>query len=147
VTHAAAFVAQRLSNHKVELRMVPGNPIMQKWHIGAYGDVPFLHGTVAMNFALKSPGATVIIKDACPKGTRKACVMGGDFMVNGAVTPEVTVHMAVRPIVTKPGKSLNSKIVFVDQFNDKHVSTKITIAPGTKNPICVWKSTKLLLLP
>ena len=134
VTHVATFVAQRLSNRKVDLRMVPGNPIMQKWHIGAYENVPFLHVKVAMNFALKSLGTTLTIKNAYPKGTRRACVMMREFMVTGAVNHEVTVHMAVRPIIAKPGKSLKTKIVFVDQFNNKHVSAKITFAPGTNNP-------------
>jgi hypothetical protein len=82
-----------------------------------------------MNFAHVEE-ISVVIKGAYLKGTKEVFPMG-EIVVEGPYDPTASVCIGVSPIKAKPGKKLTGQIVFVDQFNRKHVSEEITFSPNT----------------
>ena len=130
VTWAFA-VRQRLSAKRVDLRMVSGSPIYSTWSIGQQplGKKPMLMLISQMNFA-HYEDFSVILKDAYLKGT-KSVMPTTDIVVEGSCDNRTPLCIGMWPIKAKPGKTFTGKLVFVDQFNDKHVSGSITFSPNT----------------
>jgi hypothetical protein len=127
LTHIATLVPR--GRNRIDLRLVPGNPRLHKWSIGAVGEVPTMNVMLAMNFAHNAQNVSVHIKRAYLKGTREATTLLPEVVVDGPYGDQELIHMALVPIKARPGRKLSGKVVFVDQFNDKHVSGRITFAP------------------
>ncbi len=72
----------------------------------------------------------VILKRAYLKGTKEAFPIA-DIVVEGSYDPPESICIHLTPLKVKPGRDLVGKLIFVDQFNDKHVSEKITFRPNT----------------
>ncbi len=81
-----------------------------------------------MNFAHTEKGLTLIIKRAYLKGTEEAVMF--PIIVPGPYEEPVQVHLTVTPVVAESGKKLKGKVVFVDQFNESHVSEELTFLPN-----------------
>jgi hypothetical protein len=130
LTHIGTLISERWTRRRiVDLRLVPGNPIHCRWGIGALGDTPTMSVSVAMNFAHNEKDLSVSIKRAYLKGTREAARLVPEVVVDGPNCGEELLHMFLLPITAKPGKKLIGRVVFVDQFNCKHVTGRITFAP------------------
>jgi hypothetical protein len=63
LTYLGTYIQGRQQKH-VDLRLVPGNPRQQQWHIGAVGTLPTMSVIVAMNVAHDTPEKRVCIKHA-----------------------------------------------------------------------------------
>jgi hypothetical protein len=126
-THVATLIP--LGKNRFDLRLVPGNPLHQKWSIGAVGNIPTLNVMVAMNFAHDEQNLSAHIKRAYLKGTKEATTLVPEVVVDGPYGDQEVIHMSLLPIKAKSGRKLRSKVVFVDQFNGKHVSDKVTFTP------------------
>ena len=116
---------------RIDLRMVAGSPIYSNWSVGQGlgGKKPALIIMCMMNFA-HNENVSVIIKSAYLKGTKQVFPMS-DIVVEGAYDEETSVCVHVSPVKAKPGQKLVGRLIFVDQFNDRHVSGKITFSPNT----------------
>jgi hypothetical protein len=126
-----SYISDRMSKQQpVDLRLVVGNPILCQWGIAALGDKPVMSVSVAMNFAHHQRDFSIIIKQAYLKGTR-AAIRIFEIVVDGPHNGEKVIHMTLLPIKAKRGTNLKSRVVFVDQFNGKHVSERITFTPRT----------------
>src|SRR5712692_46637 len=122
------WVSNNVSSHptkpntNVDLRLVAGSSIHSSWSISTapIGKEPILLLVFTMSFAHVDE-ISVIIKRAYLKGTKEKFPMG-DIVVEGPYDQTASVCIGVSPVKAKPGKKLTGKIVFVDQFNHKHVS-------------------------
>lgn len=133
VTTVYALVRER-SSKRIDLRIVPGSPLHCNWSVGQgpgekEAQTPILIIMCPMNFA-HYEDFSVIIKNAYLKGTKSAFPMT-DIVVEGSCDGLEQVCLYVSPIKAKAGQKLTGRLVFVDQFNDKHVSEKITFSPNT----------------
>jgi hypothetical protein len=133
-THVATMVYAQVRGRRdkrVDLRMVEGAPLYSTWGIGQQplGKKPMLILICRMSFA-HYEDFSVIIKSAYLKGTR-AVLPVADLVVEGSCDDTASLCIGVSPVKAKPGRSLTGKLVFVDQFNDPHVSAKITFSPNT----------------
>jgi hypothetical protein len=155
-------VSNHVSSHppkastKVDLRMVAGSPLHSNWSISVTptGKEPMLLLLFTMGFA-HAEDMSVIIRRAYLKGTTDSFPIG-EIVVEGPYDQPETFCIGVTPVKAKPGKKLTGKVVFVDQFNHKHESDKITFSPNTmppdllaskleKTPNCVFCNQKVEL--
>jgi hypothetical protein len=150
------WVSKNVSSHpsrpntNVDLRLVAGSSIHSHWSIGAapISKQPMMILVFTMNFAHVEP-ISVHIKRAYLKGTKEMFPMP-EIVVEGPYDQQAaSVCIGLSPVKAKPGKDLTGKIVFVDQFNGKHVSEELTFYPNTlphemlvkqleKNPNCFF---------
>ncbi len=134
LTHLATTIYERrrtLHDKRIDLRMVAGSPLYSTWSVGQQplGKKPMLILLCQMNFA-HYEDFSVIIKDGYLKGTRSVLPMA-DLVVEGSCDDSTSICIGVSPVTARPGEKLSGKLVFVDQFNDPHVSEKITFSPNT----------------
>jgi hypothetical protein len=115
----------RLIQH-VDLRMVEGSALNSVWGIGARGNMPTLVLHCVMNFA-HTENLCLVIKRAYVRGTQP--VISLPIKVFGPDDDPQPVHLILTPIIVKPEQVLKRKIVFIDQFNNEHVSPDITFMP------------------
>lgn len=117
-----------------DLRMVSGTPLTATWGVSLTSlpleKKPMMVLICQMHFA-HAENWSVILKRAYLKGTKEALPMA-EIVVEGSCDeqPE-SICIGLTPLKVKPGQNLVGKIIFVDQFNDKHVSEKITFRPNT----------------
>ncbi len=118
---------------QVDLRLVVGIPARCEWYIGAVGPTPVLSIELPMTFAHNEAGLSIHIIRAYLEGTQEAASTI-PIIVDGPYCPEERIHMMLTPIVAEPGKNLRKRVVFVDQFNEKHVTDKISSVPHRTPP-------------
>jgi hypothetical protein len=134
LTHLATTVhasVQQRHAKRTDLRMVAGTPLHANWSVSTtpVGKKPMLILMCTMNFA-HNQGGSVHIKRAYLKGTREEFPMS-EIVVEGPYDPPASVCIGLSPVKAKPGKELVGRLIFVDQFNGKYVSEKITFRPNT----------------
>jgi hypothetical protein len=113
----------------VGLCMVVGIPARCQWYIGARADTPVMTVQFPMSFAHNARGLSIIIKRAYLEETQEAGPTI-PIVVDGPYCPETMIFMSLLPITVKLGENLKGKVVFVDQFNHKHVTEeKVTFTP------------------
>ena len=112
----------------IDLRLVLINPLGCMWGVGAQGKMPMMTLHFRMNFAHTEKNLSVMIQRAYLKGTQPVVTM--PIVVEGPHDDPQQIHLMVTPIKAKSGKKLKGKVVFVDQFNDLHVSEEITFFPN-----------------
>jgi hypothetical protein len=112
----------------IDLRLVLINPLGCMWGVGAKANTPTMTLHFRMNFAHAEKNLSVIVQRAYLKGTQPVITM--PIVVEGPHDEPQQIHLTVTPIKAKTGKKLKGKIVFVDQFNDSHVSETITFFPN-----------------
>ena len=83
----------------------------------------------SLNFA-HNENISVILKRGYLQNTKEVLAMN-PIVVEGATDPSESITVCVVPVRAKPGKKLKARLVFVDQFNNKHKSEKITFNPNT----------------
>ncbi len=131
LTHVGTFIYERVGQlRKADLRLVTGNPSQCRWYIGASGGTPTMLVRAAMSFAHKEENLSVCVRHAYLKGTKEAAKLLPEIVVAGLYGQEVQFQMSLLPIKAKRGQNLRGRIVFVDQFNCKHVSDRITFTPA-----------------
>jgi hypothetical protein len=64
------------------------------------------------------------------EGTTEQIPMG-EILVQGSCDHSHPVCLGLTPVKARPGKPLSGRLIFVDQFNGKHKSDKITFRPNT----------------
>jgi hypothetical protein len=133
-THLVTAVYERLQrqhDRRIDLRMVPGSCTYSTWSINVQpgGKKPMLLLVCEMNFA-HYEDYSVIVRNAYLKGTRSVLPMA-DLIVEGSCDDPTMLSIGVSPIKSRPGKPLTGRLVFVDQFNDPHISEKLTFGPST----------------
>jgi hypothetical protein len=133
-THLATAVYERLQrqhDRRIDLRMVAGSCTYSTWSINVQpgGKKPMLLLVCEMNFA-HYEDYSVILRDAYLKGTRSV-LPTADLTVEGSCDDPTMLSIGVSPIKARPGKPLAGRLVFVDQFNDPHLSGKLTFRPNT----------------
>lgn len=129
ITTAQKWMQSRRSF--VDLRMVVGSPLHTNWSIGMapITKEPMLMLICEMNFAHCERGS-VILKRAHLKGTTEAFPIN-EIVVNDSCEAPKSICLGVTPIKSQAGQPLTGRLVFVDQFNQKHKSDKITFRPNT----------------
>jgi|HubBroStandDraft_5_1064220.scaffolds.fasta_scaffold97864_2 hypothetical protein len=133
-THLVTTVHSSISarrQKKIDLHIVGGSPMFSNWTIGAspIDKKPMLILICDINFA-HGGDTSAVIRRAYLEGTKQIVPMG-DIVVEGAYDEKTTLCIHVSPVKAKPGKKLVGRLVFVDQFADKHRSDKITFRPNT----------------
>ena len=118
---------------RADLRLVSGTPLTATWSVGVTAPPlekkPTMILICQMHFA-HAENWSVILKRAYLKGTKEAFPIA-DIVVEGSYDPPESICIHLTPLKVKPGRDLVGKLIFVDQFNDKHVSEKITFRPNT----------------
>lgn len=118
---------------RFDLRMVAGSLIYANWSIGtAVGKEPVMILMCQMHFA-HVENVNAILKRGYLEGTIDVFPMT-EIEVEGPYEDPAPVCVLVKPIKAKTGKNLTGRFVFIDQFNGKHVSEKITFQPNTIPP-------------
>lgn len=159
VTYLATTIYGYVSarrQERIDLKIVGGSPMYSHWSIGMnpVDKKPALILMCDINFA-HHENTSVIIRQAYLKGTKQVVPMG-DIVVEGPYDERTTLCIEVSPVKARPGKNLVGRLVFVDQFNDKHFSKKITFRPNTiphemqahrlqSSPNCVFCNTPVEL--
>jgi len=133
VTAVQASIRDRREK-RADLRMVLGGSIYAIWSVSVAPDPiekkPMMILICQMHFA-HAENWSVILKRAHLKGTKEEFPMA-DIVVSGSCDPQPeSICISLTPLKVKPGRDLIGKLIFVDQFNDKHVSEKITFHPNT----------------
>ncbi len=135
-TFGATLVQAKVSHRRdkrVDLRMVPGGTLHASWSVSVtppqLGKKPMMILMCQMHFA-HAEDWSVILKRAYLKGTREAFPMA-DVVVEGSCDQPESICIGLTPLKVKPGQDLVGKLIFVDQFNEKHISEKITFRPNT----------------
>ncbi len=134
LTHVVTLVHARITEHRdrrVDLRMVPGDPLHANWSISQSPSdkKPMMILLCSMNFA-HSENISIILKRGYLSGTREVFAMN-PIVVEGTQNGHESICISVTPVKAKPGNKLKARLVFVDQFNNKHKSEKITFKPNT----------------
>lgn len=122
---------RKRSERRVDLRMVPGSSIHSTWSVSVepLSKKPMMILICRMNFA-HYESFSLIIKNAYLRGTRATFPLA-DIVVEGSCDDSTSLCIGVLPIKAKPGKELVGRLVFVDQFNDRHATERITFRPNT----------------
>jgi len=133
VTAVQASIRDRREK-RADLRMVSGTPLHATWSVSEtpppLEKKPMMILICQMHFA-HAENWSVILKRAYLKGTKEVFPMA-DIVVEGSCDPQPeSVCIGLTPLKAKPGRDFVGKLIFVDQFNDKHVSEKITFRPNT----------------
>jgi hypothetical protein len=55
-------------------------------------------------------------------------------IVSGRYDPPTMVHLAVRPILAKPGEKITGRVVLVDQYGSEHLTEKLTFSDNPLPP-------------
>jgi hypothetical protein len=100
------------------------------WSVGAYGNEPILNVIARLHFAHSKKNFSVILKRAYLKGTTEVVGLTREIIVDGPYGQAEAINLFLRPIKAKAGKNLIGKIVFIDQFNRKHLTDKLTFRPA-----------------
>jgi hypothetical protein len=134
LTHLGTLIHARVADRgdqRIDLRMVAGEPLHASWSIGQspLDKKPMMILVCSMNFAHLEDGS-VILKRGYFQGTREVFAMT-PITVGGAYDPRESFSISVAPIKAKPGKTLKGRLIFVDQFNNKHKSGKLIFRPNT----------------
>lgn len=134
LTHLVTLAHARFTEHRdrpVDLRMVPGDPLHANWSISQSPSdkKPMMLLLCSMNFA-HSENISIILKRGYLQGTREGFAMN-PIVVEGSQDGHESICISVTSVKAKPGKELKGRLVFVDQFNSKHQSEKVTFKPNT----------------
>jgi hypothetical protein len=134
LTHLGTLIHARMADHRdqhVDLRIVAGEPIHANWSIGQspLDKKPMMILLCSLNFAHGEDGS-VILRRGYFQGTREVFAMA-PIVVEGAYDPRESFSISVAPVKAKPRKTLKGRLIFVDQFNNKHKSEKLTFQPNT----------------
>jgi len=131
------WVSRNVSPHqgqtstKIDLRLVTGSDLHSTWSIGIHplAKKPMMILVSEVSFAHVAD-VSVILKRGYLRGTKEVVPMS-EIVVEGPYDESASVCLCLSPVKAKPGENLVGKVVFVDQFNRKHVSEKITFRPNT----------------
>lgn len=125
-----SHVAKRPDQH-VDLRIVAGEPLHASWSIGQspLDRKPMMILLCSLNFAHGGNGS-VILKRGYFQGTREVFAMT-PIVVEGAYGPRESFAISVAPVKAKLGKTLKGRLIFIDQFNNKHKSETLAFRPNT----------------
>lgn len=134
LTYLATLIHARVTDHgdeHVDLRIVAGEPLHASWTIGQspLDKKPMMILLCSLNFAHAGDGS-VILKRAYLQGTREVLAMT-PIVVEGAYDPRESFAISIAPVKAKPGKMLKGRLVFVDQFNNRHKSEVLAFRPNT----------------
>jgi hypothetical protein len=124
--------AQEKNHNVIDLRIVSGPSIHATWSIGMtpLGKKPMLMLMCQIDFA-HDQHSSVIVRRAYLKHAKEEFPTG-PIVINPEVLLHPTlVYIGVTPVKARPGRILVGRLVFVDQFNDKHTSDKIAFRPNT----------------
>jgi hypothetical protein len=118
-------------DQRIDLHIVAGEPLHANWSIGQspLNKKPMMILLCSMNFAHDEDGS-VILRRGYFQGTREVFAMT-PIAVEGAYDPRESFAISVAPVKAQPGKPLKGRLIFVDQFNNKHKSEKLTFQPNT----------------
>src|ERR1700733_8971313 len=149
LTHLGTLIQARVADRRdqrIDLRIVAGEPLHANWSIGQspLDKKPMMILLCSMNFAHGENGS-VILRRGYFQGTREVCAMT-PITVEGAYDPRESFAISVAPVKAKPGKTLKGCMIFVDQFNNKHKSEKLTFRPNTA-PVEFIRTTILTASP
>jgi hypothetical protein len=134
-THLITTIQERVVRHhekRLDLRMVAkGGPLHSHWSLSLtpLDKKPMMTLITKMSFALFED-ATVILQRGYMKGTTEAFTMS-EIRIDDGYEEHATICLNVTPVKAKPGKDLKARLVFVDQYNYKHITEKITFRPNT----------------
>jgi hypothetical protein len=132
LTHVGSGLWTEVRKHQSDgrdLRIVTGNPVYSTWSIGSGPHKrPILVLMCRLSFA-HTENVAMVLRKAFLKGTTQVVPMN-DLVVEGAYDPPEHICIHLSPVVSKPGRTLSGKLVFVDQFNKRHVSEKIDFSPN-----------------
>jgi hypothetical protein len=134
LTHFGTLIHARVADRRhqrVDLRFVAGDPLHANWTIGQspLDKKPMMILLCSVNFA-HGENISVILKRGYFQGTREVFAMT-PIVVEGAYDERESFAISVAPVKAKPGKKLKGRLIFVDQFNNKHKSEKLTFHPNT----------------
>jgi hypothetical protein len=134
LTHLATLIHSRVEDRRdqrIDLRIVTGEPLHANWSIGRspLDKKPMMILLCSLSFAHGEDGS-VILRRGYLQGTREVFAMT-PIVVEGANDPRESFAISVAPVKAKPGKALKGRLIFVDQFNNKHKSEILTFRPNT----------------
>jgi hypothetical protein len=134
LTHLGTLIHARVvdrRNERADLRIVAGDPLHANWSIGQspLDKKPMMILLCSVNFA-HNENISVILKRGYFQGTKEVFAMA-PIVVEGAYDPRESFAISVAPIAAKPGMALKGQLIFVDQFNSKHKSERLTFRPNT----------------
>jgi hypothetical protein len=92
------------------------------WCLANDGNMKIMQVGFAADFTHDDPRQTLILVDAFPEGAHSKYPFHDDITIGleELVTPEHQIWMMVTPVVGEEGKNWEGRIVFVDQFKQKH---------------------------
>ncbi len=134
LTHLVTLIHDRVADRRdqrTDLRIVAGEPLHASWSIGQspLDKKPMMILLCSVSFAHAENGS-VILKRGYLEGTREVFAIT-PIVVEGPDDPRESFPISVAPVKAKPGKALKGRLIFVDQFNNKHKSEKLTFRPNT----------------
>ena len=133
----AALKLRKKPQGKADLRVVVLPTPEPRWGIAASGKTPTLNLTFHANLAHRAEGSLQIIK-AYLEGTEPAFPFL-PIVVAGPYDEPQVIHLGVRPIIARHGKSLKRRVILVDQFGEKHRTEAIAFHP-TVNDLSRFRS-------
>jgi hypothetical protein len=103
-----------------------------RWGIGAQRTTPFMSLDFQARFATTEEHSIEIVKGYL-RGT-KPVMLFSRVIVSGRYDPPTMVHLAVRPILAKPGEKITGRVVLVDQYGSEHLTEKLTFSDNPLPP-------------
>lgn len=103
-----------------------------RWGIGAQRTTPFMSLHFQARFATTEDHSLEIVKGYL-RGTMPVMLFS-HIIVSGRYDEPTMVHLAVRPILAKPGEKVKGRVVLVDQYGSRHLTEKVTFSDNPQPP-------------